>query len=963
MAVPVFVGSSSIRSETTSVSIDISTVANGSWIVVSAMASGININVTPPNSWSVINAGTDSGTRRNFLFTKIKDASDGTSVTFTQNIAGTVGFGMVWGTGGGNITAWTIGSQWLRGTSTQASGSRNQSIIKGLSTPLNDQLVLAIGHEATQAKNVPMEVTNVTPTGWTQRLYLEQVATTDHLETIWIGSKDMATAGSTGDVTLTYDAPQDNNAWTIQIAIASPTTPQSNPVPVVVGTPTTYSTVNANGSFTISRPAGATTGDYILVAIRAQISDMTVGPSSSGFTRLGAAFVASDGTRAHGMYGRPVSNISTEPASYTFTYTNTAINSRMIATAIIVRGVDLANPLSGYANSYTGTIVTGPPAGKQVDTYTTDSVPTLSLFMGSAEFSSPNDHTPTTLPTNYSEVTHYVSSTVTTVSRTYLWIGAKTTASTSVPAAQILWSAASGSAAEGISLRGTAAVSSPSGTGIRAYNGSGAPTSVYYTTSSGPKTPSALVPMRRGFANTVEVLNTYGTTWAHRGGSDSYPEMSLYGYTQSVMRGYGVLEVSLARTSDGVWFGLHDQTTDRTSGGTFGTAASQTWAQVEAQNIRVGAQGSPQPYMRWDKFVATYGSTHVVVVDPKYTLGTYRTEFLNMIANDIGVDRAIIKFSGVGSGAAALASAAQTMGFQTWGFFYAGDASAALGGNGSLQTWGSYWTTIGMEYGASQAIWNEALALGKPVIGHIAPNQAAYNAAMSKGAIGVQVSGVGVVRPISWWNSLPKFVNLLAEYSFNEATGSSVIDSGFRSNNLTIGTQTDWTVGHTGTALHNTGPTGTGAYNSSFTNPTAAITLMGWVNPQAITGEVPLFGFFSSPNSDPTGTNQIALYASRSTFGTSNVLTVNANINATQTAASGAQMTINTWQHVAATFDGTTLKLFLNGITISQVPQSGSLGVGSFVAAAHTNSSVDDIRVFNTALTQTEIVQWMNRSL
>jgi lysyl-tRNA synthetase class I len=58
---------------------------------------------------------------------------------------------------------------------------------------------------------------------------------------------------------------------------------------------------------------------------------------------------------------------------------------------------------------------------------------------------------------------------------------------------------------------------------------------------------------------------------------------------------------------------------------------------------------------------------------------------------------------------------------------------------------------IGMDYTASQAVWDEALALGKPVIGHIAPSQSAYNTAMSKGASGVQVSGVGVVTPVSWW--------------------------------------------------------------------------------------------------------------------------------------------------------------------------------------------------------------------
>lgn len=296
----------------------------------------------------------------------------------------------------------------------------------------------------------------------------------------------------------------------------------------------------------------------------------------------------------------------------------------------------------------------------------------------------------------------------------------------------------------------TSAPVDPSGVGLATRNGSGQTVRTFYTTTDGPRTPSAIIPMRRGFNSVSDMLAKPGFTWAHRGGSASYPEHSLYAYTQSVARGYGVLEISLARTSDGVWFGLHDQTTDRTSGGSFGNASSQTWAQIQAQQIVVGSQGAPQPYMSWSQLVAKYGKTHIIVADPKYAL-SYQTEFLNMVNNDLGPTRAIIKYSGVGSGAAALSTAAQALGFQTWGFFYATDASASQGGSGALQTWAGSWTLLGMEYGASQAIWNEALAFGKPVIGHIAPNQAAYNTAMTKGASGVQVSGVGVVAPVSWW--------------------------------------------------------------------------------------------------------------------------------------------------------------------------------------------------------------------
>lgn len=58
-----------------------------------------------------------------------------------------------------------------------------------------------------------------------------------------------------------------------------------------------------------------------------------------------------------------------------------------------------------------------------------------------------------------------------------------------------------------------------------------------------------------------------------------------------------------------------------------------------------------------------------------------------------------------------------------------------------------------MEHGASQVVWDEVLAFGRPVIGHIAATQTGYNNAMAKGASGVQVSGVAAVAPVSWRTS------------------------------------------------------------------------------------------------------------------------------------------------------------------------------------------------------------------
>ena len=265
------------------------------------------------------------------------------------------------------------------------------------------------------------------------------------------------------------------------------------------------------------------------------------------------------------------------------------------------------------------------------------------------------------------------------------------------------------------------------------------------------RTPTAVGFMRPGFASVAQMLSTPGATWAHRGGSVSWAEHTLFAYTQAVARGYGCLEVSLSRTRDGVWFALHDATLNRTSGLPASPAVdptTMTWAELDASyKVTVGV-GAPRPYMRWDELVAAYGGSHVIVVDPKHQItqgGARLAEFLDMVKRDLGTDRAIIKFSGVGSGAVWLAGLAADRGFQTWGYFYQTDWSS-----GDLATYQGPWSILGMDYTASQQAWDAVRSYGKPVVAHIVPDQAGYATALAKGADMVQVSGVGAVAAVSW---------------------------------------------------------------------------------------------------------------------------------------------------------------------------------------------------------------------
>lgn len=236
-----------------------------------------------------------------------------------------------------------------------------------------------------------------------------------------------------------------------------------------------------------------------------------------------------------------------------------------------------------------------------------------------------------------------------------------------------------------------------------------------------------------------DMLNTPGVTWTHRGGSANFPEMSEYAYDQSIGLGYKVLEFSAQRTSDGWWFGLHDNSLVRTSPTAPDVAISNlTRSEVESY------QNNGQPYYGLVDFLEKYSSEYVVVVDPKNSGGLV-TEFLNLIDQYTDPSRAVIKFFGVGGGGAALSNQARARGYETWGFYYEADYL-----NGNVDIWQSNYTLLGMEHDAPTA-WtgpNNILSYNKPVVAHILRTQEHYNQAISKGASMAQCANVVNISPV-----------------------------------------------------------------------------------------------------------------------------------------------------------------------------------------------------------------------
>jgi len=113
---------------------------------------------------------------------------------------------------------------------------------------------------------------------------------------------------------------------------------------------------------------------------------------------------------------------------------------------------------------------------------------------------------------------------------------------------------------------------------------------------------------------------------------------------------------------------------------------------------------------------------------------------------------------------------------------------------------------------------------------------------------------------------------------------------------------------------------------------------------------------------DSSSSTQIALWAQRGDFSTPNVLQGNVRVSGGLVAVNHTALTLNTWVHVALSYDGTTVRLYRDGVEVNTFTNTGSIGAGTynFLAVPSTaNGQVDDVRIFNAALTAAEVASFM----
>lgn|SRR5574337_1113173 len=243
-------------------------------------------------------------------------------------------------------------------------------------------------------------------------------------------------------------------------------------------------------------------------------------------------------------------------------------------------------------------------------------------------------------------------------------------------------------------------------------------------------------------------------------------------------------------------------------------------------------------------------------------------------------------------------------------------------------------------------------------------------AAHSWGAAGsysVQVMATDALGASSGWSAALSVVitaggpnGLVAAYSFNEGAGSTVTDLSGNGNTGTIAGAIWTTAGQFGGALSFNGSTSMVTVNESNSlDLTSEMTLEAWIKPTTLSG------WRTAVLKERSGSLVSALYANTSANRPNG--TVVTSIGAYELSGT-ATLPLNTWTHLATTFDGATLRLYVNSVLVSSQAASGAIVTstlplrigGNSVWGEYFAGLIDEVRVYNRALSQTEIQTDMN---
>lgn len=202
---------------------------------------------------------------------------------------------------------------------------------------------------------------------------------------------------------------------------------------------------------------------------------------------------------------------------------------------------------------------------------------------------------------------------------------------------------------------------------------------------------------------------------------------------------------------------------------------------------------------------------------------------------------------------------------------------------------------------------------------------------------------------------------LVAAYSFDAGTGATATDSSGKSNTGTLANTTWTTSGKFGGALTFNGTSSmvTVADNTTL-DLTNGMTLSAWVYPTSNSA-----AWRTVILKENTTDLVYALYGTGDTAVPQGMRLAG---GATKAALGTAAPALNTWTHLAVTYDGSNLRMYVNGTLTGTTAATGNMANsalplrigGNAIWGEYFAGRIDEVRVFNRALSATELTAMMN---
>ena len=183
----------------------------------------------------------------------------------------------------------------------------------------------------------------------------------------------------------------------------------------------------------------------------------------------------------------------------------------------------------------------------------------------------------------------------------------------------------------------------------------------------------------------------------------------------------------------------------------------------------------------------------------------------------------------------------------------------------------------------------------------------------------------------------------MAAYGVNEGSGTVVHDASGNGNNGTISGATWTTSGKYGNALSFNRTNALVTINNAATlQLTSAMTLEGRAYPTTVYSawqDVIYKGndnYYLEATSDNSSLPALGIYGFTTLYGV-------------------GVLPINTWPHLAATYDGATMRLYVNGVQVSSRAQTGAIVTstnplqigGDSIYGQYFAGRIDEVRIYN----------------